>query len=75
MIFFSYKQVCCDGVWRCPYVAIHILNIDGVRYIRNLKIVTAFSREGSSGTSSLGGCNVASIPTNLSVSNISECQF
>jgi hypothetical protein len=75
VIFFPNKPVCCDGVWGCASIAIHILNIGGVRYMRNLKIVTSFSGEGFSGTHWLGGCVVASIPTNLYVSNISERQI
>ena len=50
MIFFPNKQLCCDGVWTCAFITIHILNIGGVRYIRNLKIVVSFSEEESSGT-------------------------
>jgi hypothetical protein len=50
MILFPNKPVCCDGVWGCACIAIHILNSGGVRHIRNLKMVTPFSGEGSSGT-------------------------
>jgi len=50
VIFFPNKQLCCDGVWTCAFITIHILNIGGVRYIRNLKIVVSFSEEESSGT-------------------------
>jgi len=50
VILFPNKPVCCDGVLGCTCITIHILNIGWVRYIRNLKIVTTFSREGSSVT-------------------------
>ena len=75
IIFVPNKPACCDCVWGCARIAKHILNIGGVRYIRNLKFVITFSGEGSSGTHCYGGCIVASIPTNVYVSDISERQF
>jgi hypothetical protein len=49
VIFFPSKQVSCDGVWVFTCIAIYILDIGVVRYIRNLKTLTTFSGEGSSG--------------------------
>jgi len=53
----------------------HILNIGFGKYIRNLKIVTTFSWEGSSRNNWQRGCIVASIATNLYVSDIWNGSF